>query len=801
MKESMIFGGRKTLARLGIAGVGILLIQPCKIISAPPEPTDLIATAVSDTEVVLRWERLGGDERGITIWRAHNAGAFAPLATLPPDSHTVTDASCYAGVAYTYKVAATDAPQDRVQTNPVTVTTAASCATLPPATNLTAITNSPFSIELRWTDPSAGYRNWLIERSTDKESCALIAAVGGAEAAAGFIDASAQPATTYYYRVRQTSGKGYSDYTPPFRVTTQPRPAGAPSEATDLIAKVNNATTVTLRWHDTNCSAANYIVETAPFSWSNAPTWTRAAVTQRGASGYVLRATPERFYYVRIRARTAAGESGNTCAVVFRTASVGRGKPETYEIGPDKAHKRLADVDWSLLGPGDTVYIFPNRDGNGAVIPYHEKPLLSTRGTAEAPIRIVGVKDPATGLLPIIDGTNAVAAPQWDSHYLPLEDLSLVLIGTRADNNSDGWSPGYIHLINLEIRGAQEPRRGASGTFTAHDGATRTYATAYGIYIEKGDHITISGCVIHDNVGGIFGAGQGDHRNLEDTALEGNYIHDNGKEDSYLEHNTYLEGINTVYQFNRYGPLRSGSRGGGLKDRGAGTIIRYNAIRGGARLIDLVETQNYLSKAIVLPSYRETHVYGNVLTNPPGAASHNAIHYGGDQAVSAPYRKGTLHFYGNTFVNQTNRSQAYRVAIFDLTSDGETLDARNNIFCNMPLNGSPSDVTLLRDRGSVYFGRNWLSHEVNVVNAGRSLAGYISGTTNLTRGDAGKDPGFVQGRAGDFRLRADSPCIDQAGPLRVDVAAVAYEMDELTTGKRRPVIGAAAEFGAFEWRP
>jgi hypothetical protein len=797
----MMFGGRKILAGLGIAGVGVLLIQPYTITSAPPALPDLIATPVSDTEVVLRWERLDGDERGVTVWRAHHGGAFAPLATLPPDTSTAADASCYPGVAYTYKVAATHAPPGRVQPKPVTATTAASYATLPPATKLTANAHSPSSISLRWTDPSTGYRNWLVERSTDGEFYALIAAVGGAEAAAGFMDSPVQPTTAYYYRLRQTSGSGYSDYTVPCRVTTPPRPSGAPGEPTDLAAIVNSGTSVTLRWHDTNCGAAAYIVETAQFSWSNSPTWTRAAVTGRGASSYVLRTTPERFYYTRIRARTPAGESGNTAAVVFRTASVGKGTPETYEIGPDKAHKRLADVDWSALGPGDTVYILPNRDSTGAVIPYHEKPLLSTRGTADAPIRIVGVKDPATGLLPIVDGTNAVAAPQWASHYLPLEDLSLVLIGTRANNNSDGWSPGYIQLSNLEIRGAQEPRRGTSGTFQAHDSATRPYATSYGIYIEKGDHITISGCKIHDNVGGVFGAGQGDHRNLEDTTLEGNHIYDNGKEDSYLEHNTYLEGINTVYEFNRYGALRSGSRGGALKDRGAGTIIRYNSICGGARLLDLVETQNYLPKVIMLPSYRETHVYGNVFTNPADTASLNAIHYGGDQGVTAAHRKGTLHFYGNTFVNQANRSQAYRVAIFDLTTDGETLDARNNIFCNMPLNGTPSDITLLRDRGSVYLGRNWLSHEVSVGNADRSLGGYINGTTNLIRGDAGTDPGFVQGRASDFRLRAGSPCIDQAGPLRVGVAAVAYEIDELMAGKRRSVIGAAADLGAFEWRP
>src|SRR6185503_20831142 len=96
-------------------------------------------------------------------------------------------------------------------------------------------------------------------------------------------------------------------------------------------------------------------------------------------------------------------------------------------------------------------------------------------------------------------------------------------------------------------------------------------------------------------------------------------------------------GVNTVYQFNRYGPLRTGSVGGGLKDRGAGTVIRYNFVQGGGHLLDLVEAQNYAATTLTLASYRDTYVYGNVLYNgPAGQSATTPIHYGGD-TLPTPY--------------------------------------------------------------------------------------------------------------------------------------------------------------------
>src|SRR5205823_2934335 len=137
-----------------------------------------------------------------------------------------------------------------------------------------------------------------------------------------------------------------------------------------------------------------------------------------------------------------------------------------------------------------------------------------------------------------------------------LGPLSLVLIGPRANQlgGKSGWSPGYFNLQNLELRNGYSGDPGApANTYTASDGTTQTYTTGCGIYIENGDHITIAGCNVHDNNEGIFGAGQGDGRNLEEVTIHGSYLHGNGTVTSYYDHNIYLEGINTIYEYNQFG--------------------------------------------------------------------------------------------------------------------------------------------------------------------------------------------------------------------------------------------------------
>jgi hypothetical protein len=67
------------------------------------------------------------------------------------------------------------------------------------------------------------------------------------------------------------------------------------------------------------------------------------------------------------------------------------------------------------------------------------------------------------------------------------------------------------------------------------------------------------------------------------------HLHHNGVDGSYNQHNSYLQSVGVLYEFNRYGPLRPKAEGSALKDRSVGAVIRYSRLDGAARSLDLVE--------------------------------------------------------------------------------------------------------------------------------------------------------------------------------------------------------------------
>src|SRR5262245_26716539 len=78
--------------------------------------------------------------------------------------------------------------------------------------------------------------------------------------------------------------------------------------------------------------------------------------------------------------------------------------PAVYDVGPGQPLATVGAVPWGTLAPGDTVRI------HWQPTPYHEFILLSTRGTAAAPIRVQGVAGP-NGERPVLDGQNATTGP------------------------------------------------------------------------------------------------------------------------------------------------------------------------------------------------------------------------------------------------------------------------------------------------------------------------------------------------------------------------------------------------------
>ena len=415
------------------------------------------------------------------------------------------------------------------------------------------------------------------------------------------------------------------------------------------------------------------------------------------------------------------------CSYVWLLVFVFHGLPSSaaiYEVGPSKELAEIESVPWESLVAGDVVNIHWRAE------PYRSKWVICRQGELNKPIIVHGVAN-QQGLLPVIDGRDAVTRKELNFWS---ETRAVIEIG--GANKPADLMPQHIVVENLDIRSARPPF-----VFSGRNGKTAYDSNASALFIEKGEHIIVRNCVIHDSGNGLFFSYM-----AKDILIEKCFIYDNGIEGSILEHNSYTAAQGITFQFNRYGPLRKGCLGNNLKDRSAGLIVRYNWLEGGNRQLDLVDAAD----SPILrddPRYRSTWVYGNVLIEREGDGNSQIVHYGGDSKKKEWYRKGTLYFYNNTVVS-TRRSPTM---IFRLSSGDEQVDCRNNIFY---VTEAGQNLALLEGAGRVNLQHCWFKN--GWVPTRGELLGKITGQDGCL---SGNDPSFLNPERQDFRLAASSPLV------------------------------------------
>ncbi len=463
------------------------------------------------------------------------------------------------------------------------------------------------------------------------------------------------------------------------------------------------------------------------------------------------------------------------------------GSGTDYRVGPGQPYASLGAVPFEALQAGDTVRVF-HRD-----TPYREKLMLSGQGTADQPIRLCGVPGPA-GELPVIDGQNATTRATLDFPFDGHQVRGLVIVGHP---NGDPYllHPRHIVIEGFEITNATPPY-----TFTSRNGSVRAYSTnAAAIFIERGHDITIRGNLIHTNNNGIFAGTGGGEIIVKDLLLEGNYIHGNGSPE-HFQHNVYNEVENVTYQFNRFGPALD-NRGNAIKERSAGVVIRYNWIEDGAHLIDLVDAQEAKATTVGLPSFHETYVYGNVLVRRANTSA-ALVHYGGDSGVRADYRKGTLHFFANTVIVHNAGMDDYdHRGIFELSTNDERLDARNNVFYSTTGTTELRPVIFLghRDRvasGVATFAGNWVRSGWMVFPPSWTQVNLVASESGFATSLRAAEPGFISFPGEDLAPMAGATIVGMGVSLAdlppVDLQYVRHQGGEPRADGATPTIGAFA---------
>ena len=484
-----------------------------------------------------------------------------------------------------------------------------------------------------------------------------------------------------------------------------------------------------------------------------------------------------------------AAVSVAACAIAAHAASGAAAAPgcpagqgRTYEVGPQPRLQRLADVPWSSLGPGDRVLVHWRPE------PYREQVLVSAQGTAQQPVRICGVPGPQ-GQLPMITGQDARTAHALGFPYPPTQERGVVVI-TLREGQLWGVKPSHLVLEGLDLRGAH-PKH----SFTDQNGKSRSFSTsAAALFIERGEHILIRHCTLTDSANGLFVA-SGDSEEVvsRDILAEGNHIYGNGVAGSFFQHNAYTEAAGMVYQQNWFGALRRGAGGNALKDRSAGTVIRYNWIEGGAHLLDLVEPEESTKITGADLRFRRTYVYGNVLLEGPLDGS-VIVHYGGDNGNPAQYRKGTLFFFNNTVIIRGEERTRWNTALFRLETSDETADVHNNIVFRQ---GS-THVFLLDGPGRLRLGANWVSEGFGQRLHPEPGMAPIAGLERIIRG---RGSPFVDVDSADLRVLPGSDAARPGDPLAPDVASEYLPVQVYVPHqKAKPLPGGSARkaLGALE---
>ena len=419
--------------------------------------------------------------------------------------------------------------------------------------------------------------------------------------------------------------------------------------------------------------------------------------------------------------------SSAVATVVVLAASPAR--TVEHHVGPGQPLAEVEDVPWESLTAGDVVAIHARPE------PYRAKWVICARGTAERPIVVRGVAD-AAGRLPRIDGADATTRRAIDFWG---EERSVVKIG--GANRPADLMPAHIVIESLDITGGRPPH-----AFNGRRGRTAYERNAAAVFIEKGEAITIRGCVLRGCGNGLFVSPQSQR-----VTVEGCHIHGNGNEGSILEHNTYTQARSIDYRFNRFGPLGAGCLGNNLKDRSAETIVRFNWIEGGNRALDLVD--GVWAEDPAGPPPQRTIVMGNVLVKLDGPGNNQVVHYGGDSGRLEHYRSAPLWFVHNTVVS----FRAGSTTLVRLSSAQQRAECRGNI---VSTSAAARSLGILGGDGVVTLRDNWLGsgwRESLSEGSGRVIV--------AARGPEGDGPGFMDVAAGDYWLAPTSPCAGIASPL------------------------------------
>jgi subtilisin family serine protease len=275
----------------------------------PAAPSNLVASAVSPTQVNLSWADNSNNETGFRVSRkTGSTGTWTVIGSVAASSTAVQNTGLAEGTTYSYRLVAYNSAGESTSSNEVTVTTPAS---LPPApTALTAVTASGTQINLVWNDNAGNESGFRISRKTGASGVWAVVGTVAANVTV-FQNTGLASGVTYYYRLVAWNVAGESPASNEASATTTPAGSGtvpaAPRELQVTALTINQAG---LAWIDSSNNETGFQVQRrmgTSGSWATVGT-VAAGVTTYLNAGLTSGAT----YYYRVKALNGATESASS---------------------------------------------------------------------------------------------------------------------------------------------------------------------------------------------------------------------------------------------------------------------------------------------------------------------------------------------------------------------------------------------------------------------------------------------------------------------------------------------------------
>lgn len=280
----------------------------------PTPPTNLTATVRENRYVDLRWQAPSGSVTGYRIEVGRSTGQ-SDVTTINTGTATTYTINNLTTGTYYIRMRSVTSSGTSAPSNEVTVTLGTTSGPSPPV-NLRANVRNGTVVTLTWGAPSTAVDSYRIEIGTaPNRSDVRTTTVGSSVRSVTISDLRGGP---YYIQVRSVRGTRTSPSSNGVQVLC------APSAPSNLSAAARGRSAIDLTWRAPSSGASEYRIEVG-----SAAGRSDLQVVTTATTSFTLGDLSAGTYYIRVRARNAAGTSGASNEVTATLAPGGGGRPAT----------------------------------------------------------------------------------------------------------------------------------------------------------------------------------------------------------------------------------------------------------------------------------------------------------------------------------------------------------------------------------------------------------------------------------------------------------------------------------------